>query len=216
MRTQVRLITLLILPIFFFSFIKFENKPTTVVSDYHEYMFTEENCGMFFNCKPEEASIKLNSGGWTTGNFRLAEVDKDGNLVITLSDSDLEYWKSHIDSIIEKRSELDELDGCPFNVKDDYHSIEVRSKKDYLFVDVFNITYISGYCGIMQILNGENPTGWYVDIKIIDVDSGKTVKTGQMPNSFDVSKEDWDKVLVSNDAKGRLVILNRERKHRLL
>lgn len=194
MRKLHRVIILLALPIFLLSFIKTE-KTITIVSDYHEFMFTAENCDMFFSCKPWEASLKLNSGGWTTGRFRSAVVDKDGNLVITLSDSDLEYWKSYIDSIIEKRSELDELDGCPFIVKDEYHSIEVRSKKEYLLADTFNITYISGYCGIMQILNGENLSDWYVDVEIIDVGSGKTVKTGQMPNSFKVSMDDWDKVL---------------------
>lgn len=199
MRKLHQLIILLILPIFFITLVKSENNPSIVLSGDHQYVLSVKTCNTFFRCKPEEAEQSLNAYGWTVGRFQSAVEDENGNLVLTLSDSDVEYWKNYIDEEIKDRYRLNALDGCLFIVTDSYHKIEAQTKRELYMADGFNISYISLYCGIMQMLNGENPNEWYVDIEMIDVESGKTVKTGRVPSTFTVTDEDWDKALVESE-----------------
>ena len=53
------------------------------------------------------------------------------------------------------------------------------------------------WCATMQMLNGEDPNEWWVDIKYVDIESGNTVlECKDFPRTrkdFSVNLEDWEK-----------------------
>ena len=53
------------------------------------------------------------------------------------------------------------------------------------------------WCATMQMLNGEDPNEWWVDIKYVDIETGNTVlECKDFPRTskdFSVNLEDWEK-----------------------
>ena len=53
------------------------------------------------------------------------------------------------------------------------------------------------WCATMQMLNGEDPNEWWIDIKIIDLESGNVVKEWKdFPRKNEgnkITKEDWER-----------------------
>ena len=53
------------------------------------------------------------------------------------------------------------------------------------------------WCATMQMLNGEDPNGWWVDIKYVDIETGNTVlECKDFPRTsreYNLKAEDWKK-----------------------
>ena len=53
------------------------------------------------------------------------------------------------------------------------------------------------WCATMQMLNGEDPNEWWVDIKYVDIETGNTVlECKDFPRTsreYNLKAEDWEK-----------------------
>ena len=97
---------------------------------------------------------------------------------------------------MEKYQELRKVDGLKFEINESYTSLTYYTTKELFFSSGLTMTRITGYCSIMQMLNGNDPNTWYVDIAMADVETGKIVKQGRVPDDgeFEVTAEDWDRI----------------------
>lgn len=165
-------------------------------SEDKEYILNAKTCQTFMGCSPNEANKALKESNWVQGHFQSAKVDERGNLVLVLSDEDIEHWKNYINQLFEKKSTAEEADGFKFLVDDDYKCIETYVNKEVYSAAGFSLTFMSVYCGIMQMLNGEDPNEWYVDLKMYDVKTEILITEARFPDeSMSVNDEDWDRAL---------------------
>lgn len=178
-----------------------EDRNSITFQENSQYVLKPITCKSFFGCQPKEAEQVLINSYWAEGHFQSAIVDEKGNLILTLSKEDIEHWSNYINQLIQKRSELDAGDGCRFIVDDDYKSIESHVTKELYPAAGYNIGYISIFCGIMQMLNGNDFNNWYVDIKMFDVETEILIQESRFPvEKFEVSNEDWDRALNSAES----------------
>lgn len=167
----------------------------------NQYIFKPQTCKNFFGCNPAEASDVLKNSYWVQGHYQSAVEDEMGNFVLTLSEEDKEHWRNYISQLIQKRSELDASEGYQFLVSNDYKSIESHTTREVYLAAGFNIIDISAFCGLMQMLNGEDINNWYVDVKMVDLDTGIVIAEAKIPKeTVKVNDEDWDRAL--NNAEG--------------
>lgn len=166
------------------------------ISKNSQYVLEPKTCKTLIGGTPAEAETVLANSHWVEGHFQSAVEDEEGNLVLTLSKKDKEHWENHINQVINNRIELDAADGYKFIVGDDYKSIETHTTKEVYLADGYNIMRISLFCGIMQMLNGEDINNWYIDIKMVDLETGALIKEVRFPeNNLNVTDEDWERAL---------------------
>lgn len=148
----------------------------------HTFVVPPKACAMFGGT-PEVVVENKDYSPWMAGNYVSMEVDAEGNLVIVLNDRHIEHWKSEALDMFETALEGDKKDGedYGFKISEDYRSISYYTKRDVVFGALVKIGIIFPYCGIMQMLNGEDISNWYVDIKVIDIDTGIVVKESRLP-----------------------------------
>ena len=170
----------------------------------HTYVVSKETCIWLFNSEPIDMEINADTSPWVGDNYVSMEEDEDGNLVIVLNDKHVEHWRKEILGKFENAKKADERDGIgkSFELSEDYTEFVYYSNEELSDGTVIKIGLLFPYCGILQMLDGVDPNEWYVDIKVIDVDTGITVKEGRLPDDkkFGVKKEDWEKAIGKSDA----------------
>ena len=161
----------------------------------HTFVVPPKACAMFGGT-PEVVVENKDYSPWMAGNYVSMEVDAEGNLVIVLNDRHIEHWKSEALDMFETAREGDKKDGLgkSFEVNKDYTELSYYSNRDLLGGAIIKAGILFPYCGIMQMLNGEDISNWYVDIKVIDIDTGIVVKESRLPQdgSLNISYDEWD------------------------
>ena len=163
------------------------------------YVINDETCRAVYSAPPEEAITKISKSEWVGGHYRDASVDEDGNFVLTLSEDDIAHWKKEMEENLETlvKSSSKDNDGEYLKISDDYHQISTKAKKEYALGAAVGVQMATIWCATMQMLNGEDPNEWWVDIEFIDLESGNTVlECKEFPRTskdFSVNLEDWEK-----------------------
>ena len=162
----------------------------------HTFVVPPMTCGTLLGGTPEFVVETKYDSPWIGDNFVSMEVDADGNLVIVLNDRHIKHWKSEMLRKFDLALTGTEKggEGFTFKIDEDYRSISYYTKRDVVLGSLMQIGIIFPYCGIMQMLNGEDISNWYVDIKVIDIDTGIVVKESRLPQdgSLNISYDEWD------------------------
>ena len=163
----------------------------------HTYVVPKERCVTLFGCTPDVAVEDVPFSPWIDGNYVSIEEGNDGNLVIVLNDKHVKHWRETILGKFEKSNEANGEHGLGFELSQDYSVMKYYTNKDVYRVVGIRIGLLFPYCGILQMLDGVDPNEWYVDIKVIDVDTGIIVKEGRLPDDkkFGVKTADWEKAM---------------------
>ena len=161
------------------------------------YVINDETCRAVYSAPPEEAVTKISKSEWVGGHYRDASVDEDGNFVLTLSEDDIAHWKKEMEENFARVRKAAEDSECSLEIGDDYHSITSTVPEEYAFEASIDVYTSVLWCATMQMLNGEDPNEWWVDIKYVDIESGNTVlECKDFPRTskdFSVNLEDWEK-----------------------
>ena len=161
------------------------------------YVINDETCRAVYSAPPEEAVTKIFKSEWVGGHYRDASVDEDGNFVLTLSEDDIAHWKKEMEENFARVRKAAEDSECSLEIGDDYHSIISTIPEKYAFEAGMDVYFSTIWCATMQMLNGEDPNEWWVDIKYVDIESGNTVlECKDFPRTskdFSVNLEDWEK-----------------------
>jgi len=163
------------------------------------YIVPKEKCYSIFGCTAKSAVEDRTAFPWIEDNYISMEVDEDGNLVIVLSDMQVERWRTEVVNKFEEVNKRSSNygEGIGFQVNETYTEIEYYINKKMYTVSGFQTGTLYPSCGIMQMLDGADLSNWHVDIKAIDIDSGITIKEARLPDewSFIVEGSDWEKAL---------------------
>ena len=161
------------------------------------YVINDETCRAVYSAPPEEAVTKISKSEWVGGHYRDASVDEEGNFVLTLSEDDIAHWKKEMEENFARVRKAAEDSECSLEIGDDYHSIISTIPEKYAFEAGTDVYFSTIWCATMQMLNGEDPNEWWVDIEFIDLESGNTVlECKDFPRTskdFSVNLEDWEK-----------------------
>ena len=173
--------------------------PTGCNGEEHTYIIPERRCVAMFGCTPDVALESIDESYWIQGEYVSAEVDEEGNLVLVLNDKNIRHWKKELQEGIETKYNADKRDGegYGFEYDETYSAITDHTDRKIYGGVVIAFGFLIPEFGIMQMLNGTDPSQWYVDITVKDVETGTTIKTGRMPDdvSFELNREDWEKTL---------------------
>ena len=163
------------------------------------YVINDETCRAVYSCTAEEAADSFSSFKEIDGHVRKTSIDEEGNFVLTLSEDDIAHWKKEMEENLETlvKSSSKDNDGEYLKISDDYHQISTKAKKEYALGAAVGVQMATIWCATMQMLNGEDPNEWWVDIEFIDLESGNTVlECKDFPRTskdFSVNLEDWEK-----------------------
>ena len=161
------------------------------------YVINSDTCMAVYSAPPEEAITKISKSEWVGGHYRDASVDEDGNFVLTLSEDDIAHWKKEMEENFARVRKAAEDSECSLDIGDDYHSITSTVPEEYAFEASIDVYTSVLWCATMQMLNGEDPNEWWVDIKYVDIETGNTVlECKDFPRTskdFSVNLEDWEK-----------------------
>ena len=161
------------------------------------YVINDKTCRAVYSAPPEEAVTKISKSEWVGGHYRDASVDEEGNFVLTLSEDDIAHWKKEMEENFARVRKAAEDSECSLEIGDDYHSITSTVPEEYAFEASIDVYTSVLWCATMQMLNGEDPNEWWVDIKYVDIESGNTVlECKDFPRTskdFSVNLEDWEK-----------------------
>ena len=161
------------------------------------YVINSDTCMAVYSAPPEEAITKISKSEWVGGHYRDASVDEDGNFVLTLSEDDIAHWKKEMEENFARVRKAAEDSECSLDIGEDYHSITSTVPEEYAFEASIDVYTSVLWCATMQMLNGEDPNEWWVDIEFIDLESGNTVlECKDFPRTskdFSVNLEDWEK-----------------------
>ena len=163
------------------------------------YVINDETCRAVYSCTAEEAADSFSSFEEIDGHVRKTSIDEEGNFVLTLSEDDIAHWKKEMEENLETlvKSSSKDNDGEYLKISDDYHQISTKAKKEYALGAAVGVQMATIWCATMQMLNGEDPNEWWVDIEFIDLESGNTVlECKDFPRTskdFSVNLEDWEK-----------------------
>ncbi len=178
---------------------------TQVYESGQTYILSSSACRSVFGLEPNQMESALMRADWSNGHFQSAKQNEEGNLVLVLSEEDIEHWKQYFNDIIQTREEIDAADGYLFSVSEDYKHIETDATKEDFHIAVLNMGYIAAYCGVMQMLNGEDMETWYVDLKLFDHETSVLIDECRFPQSnFEVSEEEWDAALQNVEQNGEI------------
>ena len=161
------------------------------------YVINDKTCRAVYSCTPEENVQTMDDSDWIRGHYRDASVDEDGNFVLTLSEDDIAHWKKEMEENFARVRKAAEDSECSLEIGDDYHSITSTVPEEYAFEASIDVYTSVLWCATMQMLNGEDPNEWWVDIKYVDIETGNTVlECKDFPRTskdFSVNLEDWEK-----------------------
>ena len=161
------------------------------------YVINDKTCRAVYSAPPEEAVTKISKSEWVGGHYRDASVDEEGNFVLTLSEDDIAHWKKEMEENFARVRKAAEDSECSLEIGEDYHSIISTIPEKYAFEAGMDVYFSTIWCATMQMLNGEDPNEWWVDIKYVDIESGNTVlECKDFPRTskdFSVNLEDWEK-----------------------
>ena len=161
------------------------------------YVINDETCRAVYSAPPEEAVTKIFKSEWVGGHYRDASVDEDGNFVLTLSEDDIAHWKKEMEENFARVRKAAEDSECSLEIGDDYHSIISTIPEKYAFEAGMDVYFSTIWCATMQMLNGEDPNEWWVDIKYVDIETGNTVlECKDFPRTsreYNLKAEDWEK-----------------------
>ena len=161
------------------------------------YVINDKTCRAVYSCTPEENVQTMDDSDWIRGHYRDASVDEEGNFVLTLSEDDIAHWKKEMEENFARVRKAAEDSECSLEIGDDYHSIISTIPEKYAFEAGMDVYFSTIWCATMQMLNGEDPNEWWVDIKYVDIESGNTVlECKDFPRTskdFSVNLEDWEK-----------------------
>ena len=161
------------------------------------YVINNDTCMAVYSAPPEEAVTKISKSEWVGGHYRDASVDEEENFVLTLSEDDIAHWKKEMEENFARVRKAAEDSECSLDIGEDYHSITSTVPEEYAFEASIDVYTSVLWCATMQMLNGEDPNEWWVDIKYVDIESGNTVlECKDFPRTsedFSVNLEDWEK-----------------------
>ena len=161
------------------------------------YVINDETCRAVYSAPPEEAITKISKSEWVGGHYRDASVDEEGNFVLTLSEDDIAHWKKEMEENFARVRKAAEDSECSLEIGDDYHSIISTIPEKYAFEAGTDVYFSTIWCATMQMLNGEDPNEWWVDIKYVDIETGNTVlECKDFPRTsreYNLKAEDWEK-----------------------
>ena len=161
------------------------------------YVINDKTCRAVYSCTPEENVQTMDDSDWIRGHYRDASVDEEGNFVLTLSEDDIAHWKKEMEENFARVRKAAEDSECSLEIGDDYHSIISTIPEKYAFEAGMDVYFSTIWCATMQMLNGEDPNEWWVDIKYVDIETGNTVlECKDFPRTskdFSVNLEDWEK-----------------------
>ena len=161
------------------------------------YVINSDTCMAVYSAPPEEAITKISKSEWVGGHYRDASVDEDGNFVLTLSEDDIVHWKKEMEENFARVRKAAEDSECSLEIGDDYHSIISTIPEKYAFEAGMDVYFSTIWCATMQMLNGEDPNEWWVDIKYVDIETGNTVlECKDFPRTsreYNLKAEDWEK-----------------------
>ena len=161
------------------------------------YVINDKTCRAVYSCTPEENVQTMDDSDWIRGHYRDASVDEDGNFVLTLSEDDIAHWKKEMEENFARVRKAAEDSECSLEIGEDYHSIISTIPEKYAFEAGMDVYFSTIWCATMQMLNGEDPNEWWVDIKYVDIETGNTVlECKDFPHTskdFSVNLEDWEK-----------------------
>ena len=161
------------------------------------YVINSDTCMAVYSCTPEENVQTMDDSDWIRGHYRDASVDEEGNFVLTLSEDDIAHWKKEMEENFARVRKAAEDSECSLEIGDDYHSITSTVPEEYAFEASIDVYTSVLWCATMQMLNGEDPNEWWVDIKYVDIETGNTVlECKDFPRTskdFSVNLEDWEK-----------------------
>ena len=161
------------------------------------YVINDKTCRAVYSCTPEENVQTMDDSDWIRGHYRDASVDEDGNFVLTLSEDDIAHWKKEMEENFARVRKAAEDSECSLEIGDDYHSIISTIPEKYAFEAGMDVYFSTIWCATMQMLNGEDPNEWWVDIKYVDIETGNTVlECKDFPRTsreYSLKAEDWEK-----------------------
>ena len=161
------------------------------------YVINDKTCRAVYSAPPKEAITKISKSEWVGWHYRDASVDEDGNFVLTLSEDDIVHWKKEMEENFARVRKAAEDSECSLDIGEDYHSIISTIPEKYAFEAGMEIQMASLWCATMQMLNGEDPNEWWVDIKYVDIETGNTVlECKDFPRTsreYNLKAEDWEK-----------------------
>ena len=161
------------------------------------YVINSDTCMAVYSCTPEENVQTMDDSDWIRGHYRDASVDEEGNFVLTLSEDDIAHWKKEMEENFARVRKAAEDSECSLEIGDDYHSIISTIPEKYAFEAGMDVYFSTIWCATMQMLNGEDPNEWWVDIKYVDIETGNTVlECKDFPRTsreYNLKAEDWEK-----------------------
>ena len=163
------------------------------------YVINDETCRAVYSCTAEEAADSFSSFEEIDGHVRKTSIDEEGNFVLTLSEDDIAHWKKEMEKNLEMlvNSASKDNDGGYLKISDDYHKLTSKVQEENALAAGIEIQMASLWCATMQMLNGEDPNEWWVDIEVIDLESGNIVlNCKDFPRTnrkFSIDHEDWEK-----------------------
>ena len=161
------------------------------------YVINDKTCRAVYSCTPEENVQTMDDSDWIRGHYRDASVDEEGNFVLTLSEDDIAHWKKEMEENFARVRKAAEDSECSLEIGDDYHSIISTIPEKYAFEAGMDVYFSTIWCATMQMLNGEDPNEWWVDIKYVDIETGNTVLDckdfPRTSREYNLKAEDWEK-----------------------
>ena len=163
------------------------------------YVINDKTCRAVYCCTAEEAADSFSSFEEIDGHVRKTSIDEEGNFVLTLSEDDIAHWKKEMEENLETlvKSSSKDNDGEYLKISDDYHQLTSKVQEENALAAGIEMQMAQIWCATMQMLNGEDPNEWWVDIKYIDLESGNTVfECKDFPRTrrgYEITPEDWEK-----------------------
>ena len=163
------------------------------------YVINDKTCRAVYSCTAEEAADSFSSFEEIDGHVRKTSIDEEGNFVLTLSEDDIAHWKKEMEENLEMlvNSASKDNDGGYLKISDDYHNLTSKVQEENALAAGIEMQMAQIWCATMQMLNGEDPNEWWVDIKYIDLESGNTVfECKDFPRTrrgYEITPEDWEK-----------------------
>lgn len=151
----------------------------TLFAKRNTYVFSSEMCELFFSTTPEDFFEEYYSWYASSEDFREhASIDKDGNLVLRLTE---EQENAHIMAWNSNLEEFKKVSGV--EISDDYSNVIITGTKEeirnilryklhiFLFVEL----------SYRQLYSGKKPETITVTFTLIESSTGKTVYTATWP-----------------------------------
>ena len=161
------------------------------------YVINDKTCRMVYSCSAEEAAEDFATFKEIDGHVRETSLDEEGNFVLTLSEDDIAHWKKEMEENFARIIKAAKDSDCSLEIGDDYHSITSTIPQEYALGAGMDVLPAQLWCATMQMLNGEDPNEWWVDVTFIDIESGNVVMEckdfPRTSDGFEIDPEDWER-----------------------